>query len=310
VELSKLVFMRDAKLPAAPPADEMRFEPLGGGVSMAPGFLSLDETSHLMALVERPDVGGWQPSPTGGVAFASPRLGPAFADAMNADPVVARIEERIARATSIPVHPDEDQMTFARIRDRATSDARGRHYPPFGLHHETDTRPHRATTVLMYLQEPREGGHTIFPLLGAPRGQLGASGARDPALAMRHTEMRGALRAQFGGPPQWARQAATPGPESDHPLMDLLEEACRGSYGLSVAPRRGAALMWSHWNWTSNRHDRTRWHDGCNVVRGTKTTLQKFKELPRERRTFSDPSGVKYHPQMPRGVAREARDEL
>ena len=105
------------------------------------------------------------------------------------------------------------------------------------------------------------------------------------------------------------RSLSTPGPESDHPLMDLLEAACRGTYGLSVAPVRGSAIMWSHWNWTSNKHDTTRWHDGCNVVQGTKITLQKFKELPRERRTFADPEWVKYHPQQA-PPASETRDEL
>ena len=50
------------------------------------------------------------------------------------------MEARIAKASGIPVHAEEDMMTFARIRDRATSGARGRHFPPFGLHHETDMR--------------------------------------------------------------------------------------------------------------------------------------------------------------------------
>merc|ERR1719198_984640 len=91
---------------------------------------------------------------------------------MRSDPVIDRIEERIAAATSIPVHPDEDMVSFARIRDRSTSTARGKHFPPFGLHHETDTRPHRLKTVLVYLKEPLEGGRTIFPLLGVPKGQI------------------------------------------------------------------------------------------------------------------------------------------
>jgi len=95
--------------------------------------------------------------------------------------------------------------------------------------------------------------------------------------------------------------AATPGAESDHPLMDLLEQACRGEYGLSVAPQRGAAIMWSHLEGEGGDggdYDRTRWHDGCNVVSGTKIILQKFKELPRERRVgafgAAQPPWVKY----------------
>jgi hypothetical protein len=39
---------------------------------------------------------------------------------------------------------------------------------PFGLHHETDTRPNRARTVLVYLEAPKRGGRTVFPLCGQP----------------------------------------------------------------------------------------------------------------------------------------------
>ena len=38
-----------------------------------------------------------------------------------------------------------------RKRKRKRKLPRGGWYPPFGLHHETDTRPHRVRTVLMYL---------------------------------------------------------------------------------------------------------------------------------------------------------------
>ena len=44
---------------------------------------------------------------------------------------------------------EEGGRTGKRKRKRKLP--RGGWYPPFGLHHETDTRPHRVRTVLMYL---------------------------------------------------------------------------------------------------------------------------------------------------------------
>lgn len=67
---------------------------------------------------------------------------------------------RIADATGIPVHPDEDLLSFARIRSRDNNIRHG-NYPPFGLHHESDTRPNRARTVLIYLEAPHHGGRTV-----------------------------------------------------------------------------------------------------------------------------------------------------
>jgi len=79
------------QLPAPPSAEGMQFRPLGGGVLLAEQFLSMGEVRWLRKLVQRKDVGGWQASRTGGKTFASPALGPSFAAAMRADPIVARV---------------------------------------------------------------------------------------------------------------------------------------------------------------------------------------------------------------------------
>jgi hypothetical protein len=47
-----------------------------------------------------------------------------------------------------PPHPDEDMLSIAKIRTRGNT-IRGGYYAPFGLHHETDGRPYRASTVLI-----------------------------------------------------------------------------------------------------------------------------------------------------------------
>lgn len=90
-----------------------------------------------------------------------------FVARIHVDPIIHRIESRIALYTGIPIHPDEDMIHFARITPRG-SHPRDGYYAPFGLHSDSDTRPHRAKTVIVYLEGVIEGGRTIFPLCHAP----------------------------------------------------------------------------------------------------------------------------------------------
>ena len=199
----------------------------------------------------------------------------------------SRLEARIANATGIAPHAEEDMLSVAKIRSRGNK-VRGGYYTPFGLHHETDGRPYRAVTILLYLKAPKEGGRTVFPLCSPP------AAAADPATpsGRRHAEFAEALESMWGGEPQrYARQAAIdPEVSGEHPFMDLLEAACRGEYGVSVAPVAGMALRFEH-ILPDGSYNNATWHDGCNVVAGSKVILQKFKELPRERRRAGD-SGV------------------
>ena len=50
-----------------------------------------------------------------------------------------------------------------------------------------------------------------------------------------------------------------------------------GEVGVSVEAAPGRAIFFDH-----ARDDI--WHDGCNVIRGTKIILQKFKETPHDLR--------------------------
>ena len=105
----------------------------------------------------------------GGAGFLAPASSSRFKEAARSDPIIARLEARIANATGIAPHAHEDLVSFARIRTRGNDIKQG-YYAPFGLHHETDGRPYRAKTILLYLQAPKEGGRTIFPLCSPPPG--------------------------------------------------------------------------------------------------------------------------------------------
>eukprot|EP00913_Durusdinium_trenchii_P020137 g18923.t1 len=149
-----------------------------------------------------------------------------FVEDARKDPIVARVEERIANATGIPVHPHEDLLSFTRVQSRGSKPREG-YFPPDGLHHDSHQRPHRAWSMIVYLQVPEEGGRTIFPLAGPV--------PKDGDLAMRHD--------LYGGKEQNYSRRAYFDVSSDHPFMDLIEESCRGEYGLSLQVSPGTAVL-------------------------------------------------------------------
>mgnify|MGYP002630883940 CR=1 FL=1 len=246
-------------------------------------FLSAAEVAHVLGLVER--CCGWVPSATGGKHYEVPSLDD-FEMAARADPIIWRIESRIDEATGVGPHRHEDILSLARITSEGRS-PRGGHFPPFGLHHDSDTRPARVWTVLVYLQLPADGGRTIFPLRG-----IGGRHRRATQQSERHRMFQSELLQHFGGAPDYSRQVGFDR-YIEHPFMDLLEEACRGEYGASFLPAQvGGALMFK-----SGGKNRLTWHAGCNVLDGSKTILQKFKEAPwDERRIPTHSSHTRYRP--------------
>ncbi|CAK9078454.1 unnamed protein product [Durusdinium trenchii] len=233
-------------------------------------FLSAEEVQYLLNFIE--NLGGWGPS-DGAEHLELPLAG--FVEDARKDPIVARVEERIANATGIPVHPHEDLLSFTRVQSRGSKPREG-YFPPDGLHHDSHQRPHRAWSMIVYLQVPEEGGRTIFPLAGPV--------PKDGDLAMRHVEFAAALQDLYGGKEQNYSRRAYFDVSSDHPFMDLIEESCRGEYGLSLQVSPGTAVLFP----SSSRSVRT-WHAGCNVIKGSKIILQKFKEYPLQRRSSDEP---------------------
>lgn len=153
------------EIPASPAPTNWEVLDEACGVKVRQDFVSENEIVYLLELLER--TGGWAPSPTGGRNFEVPAAlnTRRFAQTLEDDPVVLRIERRIAESTGIEIHPDEDMLSLARITSRGTA-PRGGHFAAFGLHHDSDTKPNRARTVIVYLSAPESGGATVFPLCG------------------------------------------------------------------------------------------------------------------------------------------------
>ena len=138
------------------------FVPLdeAGKIEVCQHFLSYEEIDAVLDLIQ--DAGGWKESATGGPHFLVP-IASSFETSIQKSPVISAIEKRIANATSIPMHPNEDMIHVTKITSHGKQIRQG-NYPPFGLHHDTDTRPWRQKTLLIYLTTVPEGGRTIFPL--------------------------------------------------------------------------------------------------------------------------------------------------
>ena len=67
-------------------------------ISVAKAFVSKAERDHILALIQG-DGGGWAPSSTGGAGFMAPASSARFKAAVRRDPVITRLEARIANAT-------------------------------------------------------------------------------------------------------------------------------------------------------------------------------------------------------------------
>ena len=67
-------------------------------------------------------------------------------------------------------------------------------------------------------------------------------------------------------------------------LNKLTDTAGRGKVGYGFKPSVGDAVMFDSMVPGTNTPVLETWHAGCNVIKGTKIILQKFKELPMAQR--------------------------
>eukprot|EP00750_Incisomonas_marina_P008064 INCI15201.1.p1 GENE.INCI15201.1~~INCI15201.1.p1 ORF type:complete len:358 (+),score=48.87 INCI15201.1:92-1165(+) len=271
------------------------------GIKYASHFLSEAEVDHILRVID--ESGGWEASPTGGPEFELPRdLRGSFLSLVQTDPVFEAVNQRIAVQTGVRAHAKEDPFALARIRSRGNT-TRGGFFAPFGLHHDSDTRPFRVRTVIVYLTNAT-GGRTAFPLCGAEHDRTSSkdSGLKStplPApvseaarqkshqqLHVHEADFEAGLAANFGGLSRGFSRQVSFDVNVEHPFNDIIEATCRGLYGASVDVRRGSALMFDSMLEPFHDHDANplTWHAGCNVLAGEKVILQKFKEMVPEDR--------------------------
>ena len=88
---------------------------------------------------------------------------------------------------------------------------------------QSDTRPYRARTILVYLSDVEEGGHTIFPLCHG--GKRLAAGS--PEAEVNET-LAGGIQGLWGGPSEGFSRHVDFDYNDDHPFNDVFSAAVSG----------------------------------------------------------------------------------
>lgn len=134
-----------------------------------PGFLSDEECDEIVRLAQpKLKRSGVVDSATGESKVDDVRSSSGQFFARAEHPVVARVEQRVALWTHLPVEFGEG-MQVLKYRD-------GQEYRPhadyFSHPRKDDNGGNRMATVIMYLTTPEKGGETVFPRVKAPQSQL------------------------------------------------------------------------------------------------------------------------------------------
>lgn len=208
------------------------------------------------------------------------------------DPVVRRIEDKVAAVTGLPLSAKEDPIKVTIYRPAAADSPCTGASPLVNLHHDRNhARPWRHTTCIMYLNtvEAADGGMTFFPWVGGvPEADSASPSAFIQEMLVKAHLAGHRIIPQFAdgtcasGMAQAACTAALAGAEvacaaAQADLVRSRAPFCRtpDGGGVLIAARRGAAVCFDA------RADSS-WHGACLVSNGAvKICAQKFKhELP------------------------------
>jgi hypothetical protein len=265
-----------------------------GRIYLLPGFLSDDEVRYFRAMgdahPERFNAAEWG-------SYASVNL-PQSSDP-EATLTIRTVETRIAALTGLAVSPHDSPLQLS--VSRPWDPSRGL---VFNMHHDSNRKPRRVATVLMYLSDAEsdelEGGETLFPcstpadavagdtvgenelcarlVSGYARGErfLSIPNGYHPRIPCFDSEAA-VLASAYCHAGLVGTDDPTPQAAPLHPPTTFTG----GQRGLRILPKRGwAALFLSASPYADGAPAfPDMWHGGCRVQRGEKWTLQQFKEL-------------------------------
>ena len=234
--------------------------------------------------------------------------------------IVRSVEDRIAAVTGIKPHPDQEALCIHRILPVSTiMSARtikdnqrkaknlGLTYeefcdqynvdtqPPLSIeqiHHDKNNKHWTTVTMVAYLANTEEGGHTIFP---CTENSVKSSCLKAFNFGARWYNGK---RTVIEGKQVWAHKMGGEKKKKNKREKTLinkdLDKLLQGTSAacdsmthwpdaLRVEPKEGDAIFFWHdhvGESGSGVGDPMAWHTGCGVRKGTKWTLQKFMELP------------------------------
>jgi len=218
--------------------------------------------------------------------------------------LILKIETRLAEWTGCPAHPDETALVGTLTPPQKNEDAKSAVSSHLGLHVDTNAAHWRYCTAIIYLSSLSDGlrgGETVFPVALDPRREGPPSEAEERTIeaagelldmGFDHTDK--ALDASQAVAADAARLAQLA-------AQDLLARADCNDSGLQVTPSQGSVcIFWTRQD--DGEIDRFSWHGGAPVHRepqsaqrilrpemlGWKWTLQKFKEVPIDKRGSAD----------------------
>lgn len=145
-----------------------------------PGFLSPEEADHIRQIAEPNLLRSWvADNDDGHSELSNVRTSKGTFLRRRQDPIITRIENRIAMWTLLPVEHGEG-LQVLRYKGGEKYDA---HYDYFHDAENVKNGGNRVATVLMYLADTEEGGETAFPHVPAPGDNEGFSECARPFLA-------------------------------------------------------------------------------------------------------------------------------
>ena len=139
-------------------------------------------------------------------------------------------------------------------------------------------KEYSTATLLVYLNNVEEGGHTAFPCSALTQGGVEMRPVCTEAFARGARWYNGKRAVWFTDPDKGP--GSGPVPASLQPVLDDLltgvAEVCeeKAAGGHIVKPVKGTALLFYH-DLVNGTGDPLAYHAGCEVKRGVKWTMQK-----------------------------------